>query len=104
MQKIVLPLLEWFEKNKRDLEWRREKTPYTILISEVMLQQTRVEAVRSYYSRFIKELPDFKALSCCSEERLLKLWEGLGYYNRARNLKKCAIEIINKHQGIFPDS
>ena len=69
-----------------------------------MLQQTRVEAVRSYYSRFIKELPDFKALSCCSEERLLKLWEGLGYYNRARNLKKCAIEIINKHQGIFPDS
>ena len=68
MQKIVLPLLEWFEKNKRDLEWRREKTPYTILISEVMLQQTRVEAVRSYYSRFIKELPDFNALSCCSEE------------------------------------
>lgn len=102
MKEIVLPLLEWFEKNKRDLEWRKEKSPYTVLISEVMLQQTRVEAVRSYYIRFIKELPDFQALANCPEEKLLKLWEGLGYYNRARNLKKCAIEIVTKYQGVFP--
>lgn len=102
MKKIVTPLLNWFQLNKRDLEWRSNRTPYTILVSEVMLQQTRVEAVRSYYTRFIKELPDFHSLANCSDEKLLKLWEGLGYYSRARNLKKCAIMVMNQYNGIFP--
>ncbi len=103
MKEIVEPLLNWFELNKRDLEWRKNPSPYEILISEVMLQQTRVEAVRSYYIQFLKELPDFNALAQCPEEKLMKLWQGLGYYNRARNLKKCAIEVIEKYNGIFPN-
>lgn len=102
MKEIVLPLLEWFEVNKRDLEWRKDNSPYSILVSEVMLQQTRAQAVRPYYVRFMQELPDFFALANCPEEKLLKLWEGLGYYSRARNLKKCAIEIVSKYQGVFP--
>lgn len=102
MKEIVQPLIKWFNQNKRELEWRHNKTPYTILISEIMLQQTRVEAVRPYYLRFIHELPDFKALSQCSDERLLKLWEGLGYYARAKNLKACAIQIMKEYQGEFP--
>lgn len=104
MKEIVIPLLEWFKENKRDLDWRKNRTPYTILVSEVMLQQTRVEAVRSYYKRFIEELPNFESLATCSEERLLKLWEGLGYYSRARNLKKCAMQIVEQYNGIFPKS
>ncbi|MDE6655680.1 MAG: A/G-specific adenine glycosylase [Anaeroplasmataceae bacterium] len=104
MKEIVLPLLEWFEENKRDLDWRKNRTPYTILVSEVMLQQTRVEAVRSYFKRFIEELPDFKSLANCPDGKLMKLWEGLGYYSRARNLKKCAIEIVEKYNGIFPNT
>ncbi|MDE6047710.1 MAG: A/G-specific adenine glycosylase, partial [Anaeroplasmataceae bacterium] len=102
MKEIVSPLLEWFKENKRDLDWRKNKTPYTILVSEVMLQQTRVEAVRSYYKRFIEALPDFESLAKVEDKKLLKLWEGLGYYSRARNLKKCAIEIVEKYNGIFP--
>lgn len=104
MKEIVPALLKWFEENKRDLEWRKNRTPYTILISEVMLQQTRVEAVRSYYKRFIEELPDFKSLANCPDGKLMKLWEGLGYYSRARNLKKCAMEIEEKYNGIFPNT
>ena len=102
MKEIVIPLLEWFKENKRDLDWRKDRTPYTILVSEVMLQQTRVEAVKSYYKRFIEELPNFESLANCSEERLLKLWEGLGYYSRARNLKKCAIQVVEQYNGVFP--
>lgn len=102
MKEIVKPLLTWFELNKRSLEWRENPTAYTILISEVMLQQTRAEAVRPYYVRFLEELPSFKALSECPDEKLFKLWEGLGYYNRARNLKKCAIKVVEEHQQIFP--
>ncbi|MDE7105578.1 MAG: A/G-specific adenine glycosylase, partial [Anaeroplasmataceae bacterium] len=82
----------------------KQTPPYTILVSEVMLQQTRVEAVRSYFKRFIEELPDFEALANCPDGKLMKLWEGLGYYSRARNLKKCAIEIVEKYNGIFPKS
>lgn len=104
MKEIVTPLLKWFKENQRDLEWRKNRTPYTILISEVMLQQTRVETVRSYYKRFIEELPNFESLAACEEPKLLKLWEGLGYYSRARNLKKCAIEIVEKYEGKFPDN
>lgn len=102
MKEIVVPLLKWFKENKRDLDWRKNRTPYTILVSEVMLQQTRVETVRSYYKRFIHELPDFESLAKCEETKLLKLWEGLGYYSRARNLKKCAIEVVEKYHGMFP--
>ncbi len=102
MKEIVYPLLDWFKENKRDLEWRKKNDAYTVLVSEIMLQQTRVEAVRSYFKRFMQELPDFTALANCSDEKLLKLWEGLGYYSRARNLKKCAKIIIETYNGIFP--
>jgi len=83
-------LLKWYQENKRDLPWRHTKDSYKIWISEVMLQQTRVEAVKIYYERFIKVLPKLEDLAEVSEDTLLKLWEGLGYYSRAKNLKKCA--------------
>ena len=83
-------LLPWFDKNKRDLPWRRDRDPYHVWLSEIMLQQTRVEAVKGYYARFLEALPSVQALADCDEEQLLKLWEGLGYYNRARNLQKAA--------------
>lgn len=102
MKEIIQPLLEWFDLNKRNLEWRTNPNAYTILVSEIMLQQTRAEAVRPYYVKFLEELPNFKALADCPDEKLFKLWEGLGYYNRARNLKKCAQKIIENYQGSFP--
>lgn len=97
-------LMEWFAANKRDLPWRRRMDAYRVWISEIMLQQTRVEAVKPYYERFLKELPDVKALAEVSEDRLLKLWEGLGYYNRARNLKEAACQIMEEHGGVFPET
>lgn len=102
MRKIVKPLCKWYQKNKRDLPWRKDIDPYHIWISEIMLQQTRVEAVKIYYERFMKELPNIKSLSVVEDERLLKLWEGLGYYSRARNLKKAAITIMKEYKGIMP--
>lgn len=102
IEKITKPVVKWYQKNKRDLPWRRKKDPYQIWISEIMLQQTRIEAVKSYYERFLKELPTVYDLAKVDEEKLLKLWEGLGYYNRARNLKKAAIEIQEKFQGEMP--
>lgn len=99
---IKQPLLEWYKEQHRDLPWRKTKDPYHVWLSEIMLQQTRVEAVKNYYMRFLSELPDIKALSEVSEERLLKLWEGLGYYNRARNLQKAAIMIMEQYDGVFP--
>ena len=95
LRKIVAPLLEWFSQNKRDLPWRETTDSYKIWISEIMLQQTRVEAVKEYYKRFLKTLPTIKDLANVEEDKLLKLWEGLGYYSRARNLKKCA-EVVLK--------
>ena len=100
-------LLPWFRKNARELPWRRKtqgKTAdgYRVWVSEIMLQQTRVEAVKEYYVRFLKELPDVSSLACVPEDRLLKLWEGLGYYSRAKNLKKAADVIQKEHQGEFP--
>ena len=97
-------LVEWFANNKRDLPWRRRMDAYRVWISEIMLQQTRVEAVKPYYDRFLKELPDVKALAKVPEDRLLKLWEGLGYYNRARNLKEAACQIMEEHGGVFPET
>lgn len=99
---IVPELLTWYYENKRDLPWRHTKDPYAIWISEIMLQQTRCEAVKPYYHRFLAELPTPKALAAVSDEILLKLWEGLGYYSRARNLKKAAIQITELHGGKLP--
>lgn len=98
------PVVDWFRENKRDLPWRRRMNAYRVWISEIMLQQTRVEAVKPYYERFLRELPDVRALAEVPEERLLKLWEGLGYYSRARNLKKAAIQIMEEFGGRFPQS
>ena len=99
---MVQPLLIWYRQNARDLPWRREITPYRVWISEIMLQQTRVEAVKPYFERFMRELPDVRALAEVPEERLLKLWEGLGYYSRARNLQKAARQICTEYGGELP--
>lgn len=104
MKETVQPLVEWFREDQRDLPWRKRMDAYRVWISEIMLQQTRVEAVKPYYERFLKELPDVKALAEVPEDRLLKLWEGLGYYNRARNLKEAACQIMEKYGGRFPET
>ena len=95
-------LIAWYRANRRDLPWRREPTPYHVWISEIMLQQTRIEAVLGYYERFLAALPDIAALAAAEEDRLLKLWEGLGYYSRARNLKKAAAEVMARWGGELP--
>ena len=95
-------LLPWYELNRRDLPWRKDKEPYHIWISEIMLQQTRVEAVKGYYRRFLSALPTVASLANADEDELHKLWEGLGYYSRVRNLKKAAQQIMERHNGIFP--
>jgi A/G-specific adenine glycosylase len=97
-------LLRWYDKNARDLPWRREPTPYRVYLSEIMLQQTRIEAALPYFERFIAELPDVSALAAVDEARLLKLWEGLGYYNRARNLQKAARVMTQQHGANVPAS
>lgn len=102
LETYIEPLLDWFFTHARILPWRSEPTPYRVWVSEIMLQQTRVEAVKPYFARFIKELPDVKALAECPEERLLKLWEGLGYYNRARNMQIAAKEMMERHGGVLP--
>lgn len=101
-KELAEPLLIWYRQNARDLPWRREITPYRVWISEIMLQQTRVEAVKPYFERFMRELPDVKALAEVPEQRLLKLWEGLGYYSRARNLQKAARQICAEYGGELP--
>ena len=103
-QRIPAPLLSWYRANKRDLPWRKDPTPYRVWVSEIMLQQTRVEAVKDYYARFMEALPTVETLAFCEEEKLLKLWEGLGYYSRARNLQKAAKIIVGKYGGEFPSS
>ncbi|MBR6171678.1 MAG: A/G-specific adenine glycosylase [Eubacterium sp.] len=103
-KKTVKGLLQWYHLHKRNLPWRSDKKPYHIWISEIMLQQTRAAVVTDYYLRFIRELPDEAALSEVPDERLMKLWEGLGYYSRARNLKKAAREIMTRHDGHFPET
>lgn len=100
---LVQPTLQWFDDNQRDLPWRRTDNPYHIWISEIMLQQTRVEAVIPYYERFLRELPTIADLAACPEDRLLKLWEGLGYYSRARNLQKAAQEMVESYEGTMPE-
>lgn len=104
LKTIVNPIVEWYRKNKRDLPWRHDPDAYRVWISEIMLQQTRVEAVKGYYDRFLRELPTVKDLAEAKEDKLLKLWEGLGYYNRVRNMQKAAQQIMIDYQGIFPDT
>ena len=99
---MVAPLLIWYQENARTLPWRSDPTPYHVWLSEIMLQQTRVEAVKEYYQRFLAHIPDIATLARIPEERLLKLWEGLGYYNRARNLQKAAQLIMEQYDGTFP--
>ena len=103
-QLALLPgaLLPWYLQNKRDLPWRSDREPYHVWLSEIMLQQTRVEAVKGYYVRFLAALPTIEALAQCDDDALHKLWEGLGYYSRVRNLKKAAQVILEQHGGIFP--
>ena len=101
---LTAPLLTWYGLNGRTLPWRSAVTPYRTWVSEIMLQQTRVGAVIPYFERFMEELPDVSALAAVSEERLLKLWEGLGYYSRARNLQKAAKVIVSDFGGALPQS
>ena len=103
LQLIAGPLLQWFAVNRRPLPWREDADPYHVWVSEIMLQQTRIEAVKKYYDNFMRELPDLQSLSVIPEEKLLKLWEGLGYYSRARNLQKAAKMIVSEYGGVFPD-
>ena len=99
---LAAPLLAWYDKNRRDLPWRENTDPYRVWVSEIMLQQTRVEAAKDHYIRFLRELPTVSALAACPEDKLLKLWEGLGYYSRAKNMQKAAREIAAR--GGFPDT
>ena len=99
---LTAPLLTWYDLNGRTLPWRSVVTPYRTWVSEIMLQQTRVSAVIPYFERFMAELPDAAALATVPEERLLKLWEGLGYYSRARNLQKAAKVIVSDFGGELP--
>lgn len=102
LENLPIPLLQWYEENARDLPWRQSPSPYHVLVSEIMLQQTRVAAVLGYYARFLEALPTVADLAQIEEEKLLKLWQGLGYYNRARNLQKAAIVIMDDFGGQFP--
>ena len=103
IQSCISPLLKWFIQNRRMFPWRQDKDPYHVWVSEIMLQQTRIEAAKEYYIRFMKELPDVQSLCDASQEKLLKLWEGLGYYSRAKNLHKAAKTIVEQYSGHFPD-
>ena len=101
-KRLTEPLLVWFRQNARDLPWRRTEDPYRIWVSEIMLQQTRVAAVLGYYARFLEAFPSVEALAAAPEDRLMKLWEGLGYYSRARNLQRAAKAVVE--MGGFPDT
>lgn len=102
IDQIPIPLLAWYEQNARELPWRKDASPYRVWVSEIMLQQTRVGAVLGYFARFMEALPTIAHLAEVEEDKLLKLWQGLGYYNRARNLQKAAKTIMTDHNGIFP--
>ena len=104
LEALPLPLIQWYRENARILPWRSDPTPYHVWVSEIMLQQTRVAAVLDYYRRFLEELPDVAALAAAEEDRLMKLWQGLGYYSRARNLQRAARQIMEEHGGRFPDT
>lgn len=102
LEALVEPLLKWYPLHARSLPWREDPTPYHVWVSEIMLQQTRVEAVKPFYARFMEALPDVAALADCEMDRLLKLWEGLGYYNRVRNMQQAAQTIMHEYDGVIP--
>lgn len=102
LSQAVEPLLSWYQLNKRSLPWRAQVSPYRVWVSEIMLQQTRVEAVKPYFARFMDALPTIRDLAECPEEKLLKLWEGLGYYNRVRNMQTAAQTIMEQFDGRMP--
>ena len=104
LKQLPTPLLHWYRENRRILPWRENPQPYLVWISEIMLQQTRVEAALPYFERFVAALPDVYALANASEEQLLKLWEGLGYYSRVRNLQKAAQQIVSEYEGNLPSN
>ncbi|HIY06139.1 MAG TPA: A/G-specific adenine glycosylase [Candidatus Evtepia faecigallinarum] len=99
---LPIPLLQWYRENARDLPWRRESTPYRVWVSEIMLQQTRVGAVLGYFANFMAAFPTVQDLAAAPEDQLMKLWQGLGYYSRARNLQKAARQIVEDFGGAFP--
>ena len=102
MEDFSPPLLAWYDTHKRPLPWRQEVTPYRVWVSEIMLQQTRIEAARGYFERFMAALPTVEALAAADSDTVMKLWEGLGYYSRARNLHECAKKIVSDYGGQFP--
>lgn len=102
LEQLIEPLLEWYSHHARVLPWREDAAPYRVWVSEIMLQQTRVEAVKPYFERFVAALPDIASLAACGEERLLKLWEGLGYYNRVRNMQAAARTVMEEYGGELP--
>ena len=104
LRQLPIPLLVWYRENARTLPWRSDPTPYHVWVSEIMLQQTRVAAVLDYYHRFLETAPDVSALAALPQDRLMKLWQGLGYYSRARNLQKAAKQVTEDHGGVFPNT
>lgn len=102
LQSVPARLLPWYAEHARQLPWRSDREPYHVWLSEIMLQQTRAEAVIRYYHRFLEELPAIRDLAAVPDDCLMKLWEGLGYYSRARNLKKAALQIEERFGGVFP--
>ena len=104
LKESVEPVVAWYRKHRRDLPWREHPDAYRVWVSEIMLQQTRVEAVKPYYERFLEAFPDVAALAEAEEDKLLKMWEGLGYYNRVRNMQKAAQQVMTEHNGRFPQS
>ncbi|MBO5918118.1 MAG: A/G-specific adenine glycosylase [Oscillospiraceae bacterium] len=104
LEQLPIPLLEWFAEHARTLPWRSEPTAYHVWVSEIMLQQTRVAAVLDYYRRFMDAVPTLAELAALDEERLMKLWQGLGYYSRARNLQKAARQVMERFGGEFPSN
>ena len=104
LRQLPIPLLIWYREHARTLPWRSDPTPYHVWISEIMLQQTRVAAVLDYYRRFLEAAPDVHALAALPQDRLMKLWQGLGYYSRAGNLQKAAKQIMSDHSGVFPNT
>ncbi len=103
LEQMPAPLMRWYHAHARVLPWREQPTPYRVWLSEIMLQQTRVAAVMPYFERFLETLPSISALAEADEETLMKLWQGLGYYNRARNLQKTARIVMEKHHGMLPE-
>ena len=104
LYEMAEPLTKWYQQNKRDLPWRNHVNAYRVWVSEIMLQQTRVEAVKPYYYRFMEALPTIRDLAEAEEDQLMKLWEGLGYYNRVRNMQKAAQQVMEVYDGHFPET